>query len=193
MKKIFCIFVGLTLSLAVYSQSVMDYFPAQKGDYWIYESGNGTVTDGITVVGSMQQEDGIWCYLFQDITSFGNTSTLYGLVDNMVVELAFRNVLGKAKECTKPYPLVIAEPGITYSYNNGDDCRCTTEKTAIEINGKKYEDCILVSESLYVDGKVMRTQKSYYAKNIGLIYVLLINSEGKESVYKRLIESNLDK
>lgn len=165
----------------------------QSGDNWIYESGNGTITDGVYDVGSVQQDDGTWCYLFQNVTAYGKTTTLYGLIDGKVVKLAFRNIMGKATEYKNPYPLVIAEPGISYHFNDGDDYRTTTERASIEFDGKKFDDCILVTEKIYADDELMHTEKRYYAKNVGLVYVTTVNSQGKESVYKKMAESSLYK
>lgn len=60
------------------------------------------------------------------------------------------------------------------------------KKSSISFDDKNYDDCLLVTEESYCDGVREMTTKRYYAKNVGLVYVTLINSDGKETVYQKL-------
>ena len=46
-------------------------------------------------------------------------------------------------------------------------------------------------EKLFVSGNLQRTKKSYYAKNVGLVYVSLIGQDGIEKEFQKLKETSL--
>ena len=191
MKKIFSTIILFLMFSFVFANDLTDYFPAEKGTVWIYTSSNGSITDTIIVMESNNSKEGDFRCVFGDQTPAGTYYIAYAEEDNKIISYAKINILGQTIQESRPFPLVLGQPGLSYNFNNGDDCRCSVETGSVKFENFSFLDCIIVIEKLYDSGALQITKKSYYAKNIGLVYVTLIGKDGLEKEFKKLKETSL--
>lgn len=193
MKKLLFIIVScLVFITSAFSQdfNVLDYYPIlNKGTTWVYENSKGNVCDTY-IVGDVFKEDGNIVVAIYDEMGFGHVVSVVAVEGNKILTIGNTDIFGNSHYCNRPYPLVLGPIGIEYTYremgsDKGDVIVCTTEKTSISVNGKTYDDCILVKCKNMTASVI---NKYYYARNIGLVYRTIVGKNGEESVYFKLKE-----
>ncbi|MDR0605561.1 MAG: hypothetical protein LBG80_14780 [Bacteroidales bacterium] len=196
MKKLFLTAFVFSIVLSAFCQNIniriTDYFPVDTGNTWTYSNASGKTRDVIIMRNSMPDtisNDGTSLYLFEhQFVGIGTGSTLYSIKEGKVVVLVEKNILGQYQEKKPPLP-ILASIGQEWRYNDrGDDLRYKASKSSCAFDGKTFDDCILVEERIVSGNTTLRTKKSYYAKNVGLVYVTLQSPGEKESVYQKLTE-----
>jgi hypothetical protein len=198
MKKLIPVFIMFFAVFGVFAEdaSVLDYFPCNIGATWTYANNSGKITDINILENSVPDsrvKSASLYLMVNQMPGLGSTSTMYTMRDNKVLILVTKNVLGQYRENQPPYP-ILAPAGQEWRYNDrGDDLRYKTTKTSINFDGKTYNDCILVEENIVSGNNILRTKKSYYAKNVGLVYVTLQSEGEKESVFMKLSEYSPNK
>ncbi|MDR0507765.1 MAG: hypothetical protein LBH32_13260 [Dysgonamonadaceae bacterium] len=200
MKKLFVVIFAVVIFNPLFSQAsnnqITDYFPISIGNSWIYANASGKTTDVVMLKNSMPDpvtKDGTTLYLFEhQHLGIGTTSILYSIKENKVLIMITKNILGQNYERKAPYPVELAPAGQEWRYDDrGDDYRLKTSRAVCSFDDKTYNDCILVEERIVDDNRTLRTKKSYYAKGIGLVYVTLQEQGEKETVYQKLMETNV--
>ncbi len=191
------VFLGVFIVIAgiVSAQTIFDYFPASIGNMWTYSNSKGTTVEIRTLKNSVPDpsvNDGSQIYLLEtQFPGIGSTSTVYGIRENKIIILIVKNILGQSMEYQKPYPVELAPAGQEWRYNDrGDDLRLKTSRTSCRVDDRAYIDCILVEERVVDGSKTIRTQKSYYAKGIGLVLVTLQEPGRDELVHLKLTSCN---
>ncbi|MGI5075958.1 hypothetical protein E4N71_11140 [Treponema vincentii] len=199
MKKVqvlFLLLMTMVTLTSLYAEqiNVSEYFPTAIASSWTYADANGKESMTVSVKNSaLDKNDGTSLYLFEEkIKGIGTTATLYSIKKNTVLILVSKNILGKYIEYQEPYPVTLASPDSEGQYiESGDNYFYKTSRASCKFDNKEFTDCILIEERLTIDKNIIRIKKSYYAKNIGLVYVTLIDNAGKETVYNKLVESSL--
>lgn len=198
MKKLFLSVLVLIIVFPLFSQNpvaqITDYFPVGIGNTWTYANASGKTTEVVIMKGSMPDNvsnDGTSLYLFErQFIGIGTVSTLYSIKQNKALIMVEKNVLGQYQQKNPPSP-ILAPAGQEWRYNDrGDDLRYRASTSSCSFDGKTFNDCILVEERIVNENVILRTKKSYYAKNIGLIYVTLQSQGENESVYQKLSSCN---
>jgi len=195
MRKFFCFFVLFTFaSILVFSQNVniLDYFPSKIGNSWTYANSSGRTVD-IRTIRNVSERNGIMVYLMENESpGIGTTSTLFGNMNNRIVILVTRNILGQARENQPPMP-ILATIGQEWRYNaRGDDIRFSTSRASCTVDEKIYNDCILVEEKIFHGNELIMIRKNYYARGIGLVLLTLQMSGEAESIYNKLINYKIN-
>ena len=193
MKKVqvLCLLLMTMVTLTnLYAEqiNVSEYFPTAIASSWTYANANGKESMTVCVKNSaLDKNDGTSLYLFEEkIKGIGTTATLYSIKKNIVLILVSKNILGKYTEYQEPYPVTLAAPDSEGQYiESGDNYFYKTSRASCKFDNKEFTDCILIEERLTIDKNIIRIKKSYYAKNIGLVYVTLIDNAGKETVYNK--------
>jgi hypothetical protein len=195
MKKIFSIVLFLIIFFPLFSQNadtqITNYFPVKTGNTWTYTNGSGKLNETIFVQNSTQRDMPL--YLFVDgITGLGQTSTMYGVENNKIVIVVTKNVLGQYKENRRPFPIQLAPAGQSWQQNESSEeyYLFKTVKSSIKYDDTSFDDCILVEQQIYTNNKLFMTKRSYFARNIGLVYVSLQESGKEETCYQKLIGCN---
>jgi hypothetical protein len=196
MKKALVIFLAFVTAFSVFGQTatgnIADYYPLSTGNIWAYVNALGKTTEIITIKQSAPDEkDGTVLYAFEHQMAGGATGSLKSIKNNNVVILATINVLGRTQLNEQPYPVELAPAGQEWRYNDrGDDLRYKTSRASCSFDDKTYSDCIMVEERIVDGNRTLRTKKSYYAKDIGLVYVTLQGQGERETVYMKLESYN---
>jgi len=198
MKKLEVVFLAGFVSSSDFSQNISDYFPVSIGNSWTYTNGIEKSTEIITVKSSTPDDitkDGTMLYLFESQYQTAiNTSTMYSIKGNKVVVLITKDALGRYNERKAPFPIELAPIGQEWRQNEGDNeyYLFKTDKSSIKFDNKNFEDCILVEQRIFIDGNLYRTNKSYYAYGVGLVYKTLQSPGGEETVFLKLVESSVN-
>jgi hypothetical protein len=195
MKKLFSFILILVVISPLFSQkaegNITDYFPVEIGNIWTYT--NGTEKLNITVFVQNSSQTDIPVYLFVEQTAgLGQTSTMYGLENNKIVIMAIKNIVNQYKENRRPFPVQLAPANQNWRQNESSEeyYLFKTTKSSIKYNDKVFDDCILVEQQTYLNGKLFVTKRSYYAKNIGLVYVTIQGAGEQERCFQKLISCN---
>jgi hypothetical protein len=195
MKKVFLFSLLLVILSPMFSQNIdvkiTDYFPLNTGNTWTYTNGLEKLNINVYVQNSTQLD--IAAYLFVERTEgLGETSIMYGLENNKVVILAEKSIFGQYKENRRPFPILLSMAGQNWRQNDtgGEYYLFETEKSSIRYDDKYFNDCILVVQKIYTGNRLFMTKKSYFAKNIGLVYVSLQESGKEENCHQKLIRCN---
>jgi hypothetical protein len=198
MKKVFYVLSILVIASPIFSQNtnnqITDYFPLGVGNTWTYANSSGMTTEVIIMRNSNPDNvsnDGSSLYLFdQQFIGIGTGSTLYSIKQNKVVIMVEKNIFGQYQQKSPVFP-ILAPADQEWRYNDqGDDLQYKTSKSLCSFDEKTFFDCIMVEEQSVAGGNVLRTQKSYYAKNVGLVYVTLQEPGDEETCYRKLIDCN---
>ena len=185
------------ISASAFCQNVSDYFPVSIGNSWTYTNGIEKSTHIITVTGNTPDnvsKDGTMLYLFEhqfEQQSMGTTTTMYSIKGNKVVVLLVKDILGRYHERKAPFPIELAPIGQEWRQDeDGEYYLFKTSKSSIQYDNKYFDDCILVEKRVFVNRNLYLTDKSYYARNIGLVYKTLQSPGKEESIYQKLISCN---
>jgi hypothetical protein len=162
---------------------------------WTYANDAGKTTEIRMLKNSVPDTtsgDGTTLYLFENqMLGLGSTATMVSIKNNKVVSLVTKDIAGRYQENRPPYPVELAPPDQEWQYNDrGDDLRLRTSKASCNVDDKVYSDCILVEEKIVAGGTALRTKKSYYAKDIGLVLVTLQSRGENETIYIKLTGCN---
>ena len=174
--------------------NIKNYFPTQIGASWSYAGSTGESLVTVMCMNTgLDNDDGGELYLFSEIYGqMGVTSVLYGLKNNNIIALGGKNITGQYYQNQPPFPVVLAPPNNKGKYiDKGDVCHYVTSIATCKYDDKIFKDCILVEEKIILNGKPIRTKRSYYASGIGLVYVTLVNDKGVEEVFMKLIKASL--
>jgi hypothetical protein len=186
----------LLISSFVYSQtygSILWYFPIRVGNSWTYGNETNNSIETITVQNERtDQRSGLPLYLIANVTAgIGQTSKLYGIENNKLVVLVFRDALGRYQENTRPYPIELAMPGEEWvQYSSGEKYEFRSIKSALSYDNMHFSDCILIEQRIYINNRYYQTKRSYYAKGIGLIYISLEPNGEEERCFIKLNSCN---
>ena len=195
-KKMFVFLAVLSISASSFCQNVSDYFPVSTGYSWTYTNGAGKSNDIITVTGNAPDnvsKDGTMLYLFESqYQSVTKTLTMYSIKGNKVVVLAIKDNLGRYNEKKAPFPVELAPIGQEWRQDESDNeyYLFKTTKSSIRYDDKYFDDCILVEQRVYINRNLYITNKSYFAKGVGLVYKTLQSPGKEETVYQKLINCN---
>lgn len=166
--------------------TVLDFFPSQKDSYWVYTTSDGDIEQERTIIDINERTGAIG---FKNILlSQYETYDIYLADEKSIVEWVTVNAFGQKKENLKPYPIILAMPEKNWKETVSDE-EYHTYKTTLSsctVNGTNYENCILVTEIVYLNGKLYQTNKYYYAWKTGLVLETLTDTNGKESIYLEL-------
>lgn len=197
MKKVVSVFILIVLIYAnLFAQTqnqvvISDYFPTKVLTLWTYASAAGKEFWTIFVK-NHTQDNGIDVCLFEEQwKGLGSTQDLYIMTGNQVLLVSSKPIWGDWRDYPEPYPIILAEPNKAWQENDrGDDLNYQTIAASCKFDGRVFNDCICVIQTLILENSVKRTKKSYYARGIGLVYVTITDKDG-ESAYMRLTESSL--
>jgi hypothetical protein len=191
-KLVLVLMVAVFFSASAFCQNVSDYFPVTTGNNWTYANSTGNTSDIVTVGNSTPDRDGTMLYLFENQTAgLGATSTMYSIKNNKVVILVKKDILGRYHEQKQPFPVELAPAGQEWRAVDGSEItNYRTLTSRISFDGLSYNDCIVVEERITLNNQLRRTKKSYYARNIGLVYVTLQSPGQQENVYRKLKDYN---
>jgi len=192
-KQVFVFLAVVFISASAFCQNVSDYFPVSIGYSWTYTNGAGKSNDIITVTGNAPDnvsKDGTMLYTFE-CRSLATTSTMYSIKGNKVVTLVKKDALGRYHENKVPFPIELAPVGQEWRQDDdGEYYLFKTTKSSIKYDDKTFDDCILVEQRIFVNKNLHQTNKSYYARGIGMVYKTLQSPGKEESVYQKLINCN---
>jgi hypothetical protein len=190
MKKIFLSVVSSMFSQNA-GEQITDYFPVKIGNTWTYTNGIEKRNETVFVQNSTKKDIPLYLFITQTV-GIGQTSTMYGLENNKIVIVVTRNAFNQYKENKSPFPIELAPANQRWRQDESDDeyYLFRTTKTSIKYDDKSFADCILVEQQIYTSGKLFMTKRSYFAKNVGLVYISL-QGDGKEKmIYQKLINCN---
>jgi len=191
----YCFFCVLLLmySLSIFGQSmgenILAYFPVNTGNTWNYTNGNGKLNTTVFVQGSENSDIPLYLFVERDNIS-GQTSTMYGIENNKIVRVAVKSEF-RYREERRPFPIELAPINQNWRQNEeGEYYLFKTIKTTVKYDDKVFNDCILVEKQVFVNSKFLLTTRTYYARDIGLVYKTTQGEGKSESVFQKLISCN---
>lgn len=158
------------------AQDILDYFPAKIGNTWTYTNEFGL--NETCFIQDISKRDIPLYLMVSHTTRLGQTSTLYGLENNKIVKVAFKNIIGDYQANRRPYPIILSSPEQKWAQNEELEYYLfTSSKSGIKYDDKNFDDCILIKQEVYIDNILSFTKKSYFARSIGLVYVSIKDEE----------------
>ena len=195
MKRLgFVLLAALFVSGTVFGQlseeNILSYFPVKTGNSWTYTNGTEKVNTTVLVQNSTNID--IPVYLFvEQVVGLYQTSTMYGIENNKIVIVVFKDGMGRYHENKRPFPIEVASSNQNWRQNEvGEYYLFNTIKSSIKYDDKYFNDCILVEKKIFTNNKLYMIEKRYYAKDIGLVYVTLHDDNQSTSIFQKLISCN---
>jgi len=190
MKRIPMVALLLVVYTNLFAQTILEYFPVKTGNTWTYTNGNEKLNETWFIQNTAERDIPLYLMVKQ-IAGIGQTSTMYGLENNKIVAVVERNISGNYSENRRPFPVTLALPEQSWRQNDdGEYYLFASAKSQITYDDKYFSDCILIKQEIYVGNNLFMTKRSYFAKNIGLVYVTTQGVNENETCFMKLKECN---
>jgi len=186
MKTILLSFGLLLLGSISFGQtkSVSDYFMFKKGVKYSYKalgpdrSGKiPTISYLCTYIETSINEKKA---MFDVVTQFaGKAQEIYQTKGNTIALVYSENAFSGGDII--PHKIILKVPSansISKWIGSNSDFYEASFVESIKTTKQTYSDCILVTTITKLEGKVYRTEKKYYAKNIGLVKIEFYDGKG---------------
>jgi len=175
--------------------NIIDYFPCNVGDRWVYSNGQGRIIETRIIVNQRPDQiadDGTILYVSENQAGSVKTATTYSIKNNRVVIISTRDADGTERPVMGLYPIVLAPPNQEWNHDEqGRIFQLKTAKAACSVGNNNYADCIMLEERVAVSRNAFDVKKSYFAKGIGLVLVTQQSGREREAVILRLASISL--
>jgi hypothetical protein len=183
MKKLVFVVLVMFVSGVIFAQTanndIMAYFPTASGHTWVYQCSyeniyKGELFEEIIISEGQNRlratNEIVYTFKINNPHQSADYTILYTINENSVFQ---RMILlnGRWIEKRPNEAVVISLAGGEWKFPGiGRYQIMKTSRGNISFDGKRYDDCIIMTTEFYYNDSITRINRVYYARNFGLVY-----------------------